>query len=206
MGVYSGELLALVSTPSFDPNAFHLGFDSRQWRALTRHPRAPLVHRAISGQYAPGSTFKMIVALAGLEAGDDPGRSPGVLLRPNGIRRPLLPLLEEGRPRRVVVAPRHRAILRYPFLRRRAPRRHRPYRRDGRAVRLRSSHRYRHRRRGGRPRAEPRMDAASPRPALASGRDAVIGNRSGLPAGHAAATRRHDGPDRERRVPGEADP
>lgn len=69
MGVHSGELLALVSTPSFDPNAFNLGLDSRQWRALIRHPRTPLVHRAIGGQYAPGSTFKMIVALAGLEAG-----------------------------------------------------------------------------------------------------------------------------------------
>lgn len=69
MGVHSGELLALVSTPSFDPNAFNLGLDSRQWRALMRHPRTPLVHRAIGGQYAPGSTFKMIVALAGLEAG-----------------------------------------------------------------------------------------------------------------------------------------
>ena len=69
MGVHSGDLLALVSTPSFDPNAFNLGLDSRQWRALMRHPRTPLVHRAIGGQYAPGSTFKMIVALAGLEAG-----------------------------------------------------------------------------------------------------------------------------------------
>lgn len=72
MDVYSGELLALASTPSFDPNAFNLGLDSRQWRALTRHPRTPLVHRAINGQYAPGSTFKMIVALAGLEAGAFP--------------------------------------------------------------------------------------------------------------------------------------
>ena len=69
MGAHSGELLALVSTPSFDPNAFNVGLDSRQWRALTRHPRTPLVHRAIGGQYAPGSTFKIIVALAGLEAG-----------------------------------------------------------------------------------------------------------------------------------------
>ncbi len=67
--VHSGEVLALVSAPSFDPNAFNLGLDVEQWRALTRHTRAPLVHRAISGQYAPGSTFKMIVALAALEAG-----------------------------------------------------------------------------------------------------------------------------------------
>ena len=67
--VHSGEVLGLVSSPSFDPNAFNLGLNSTQWRALTSHPRKPLVHRAISGQYAPGSTFKMIVALAGLESG-----------------------------------------------------------------------------------------------------------------------------------------
>ena len=69
MDVHTGDVLALVSAPSFDPNAFNLGLSVEQWRALARHPRAPLVHRAISGQYAPGSTFKMIVALAGLEAG-----------------------------------------------------------------------------------------------------------------------------------------
>ena len=67
--VHTGEVLALVSAPSFDPNAFNRGLDLNQWQALTQHPRTPLVHRAISGQYAPGSTFKMIVALAALEAG-----------------------------------------------------------------------------------------------------------------------------------------
>ncbi len=67
--VHTGEVLALVSAPSFDPNAFNLGLDVEQWRVLTQHPRTPLVHRAISGQYAPGSTFKMIIALAALEAG-----------------------------------------------------------------------------------------------------------------------------------------
>ena len=67
--VHTGEVLSLVSAPSFDPNLFNLGLKVEQWRTLSQHPRTPLVHRAISGQYAPGSTFKMIVALAALEAG-----------------------------------------------------------------------------------------------------------------------------------------
>tara|TARA_Y100001960_G_scaffold258891_1_gene278534 strand:- start:123 stop:2036 length:1914 start_codon:yes stop_codon:yes gene_type:complete len=67
--VHTGEVLAMVSAPSFDPNAFNLGLDLNQWQTLIQHPRTPLVYRAISGQYAPGSTFKMIVALAALEAG-----------------------------------------------------------------------------------------------------------------------------------------
>ena len=69
LDVHSGEVLSIISTPSFDPNAFNLGLNRKQWDFLTKHPKTPLLHRAISGQYAPGSTFKMIVALAGLESG-----------------------------------------------------------------------------------------------------------------------------------------
>ena len=67
--IHTGEVLSLVSAPSFDPNIFNLGVNPEQWRTLIQHPRSPLVHRAISGLYPPGSTFKMIVALAALEAG-----------------------------------------------------------------------------------------------------------------------------------------
>lgn len=69
LDIHSGEVLALVSTPGFDPNAFNLGLSSKAWRALVSHPRAPLINKSIAGQYPPGSTFKMLVALAGLEAG-----------------------------------------------------------------------------------------------------------------------------------------
>lgn len=69
MDIHSGEVLALVSTPAYDPNAFNLGLSSKAWRALVSHPRAPLINKAIAGQYPPGSTFKMVVALAALEAG-----------------------------------------------------------------------------------------------------------------------------------------
>ncbi len=67
--VHNGEVLALVSTPTFDPNAFNLGLSRGRWQALLENNRKPLLHRAISGQYPPGSTFKMVVAMAALEAG-----------------------------------------------------------------------------------------------------------------------------------------
>ena len=70
LDVHSGEILALASMPSYDPNLFTSGISQRQWRELIGHPRFPLTNKSISGQYSPGSTFKMIVALAALESGE----------------------------------------------------------------------------------------------------------------------------------------
>jgi penicillin-binding protein 2 len=67
--VRSGEVLALASAPSFDPNEFNAGITAATWRELIRNPRSPLTDKAIAGQYAPGSTFKPVVALAALESG-----------------------------------------------------------------------------------------------------------------------------------------
>ncbi len=69
MDVHTGDVLALSSMPSFDPNAFARGLSSKEWRALVNDPHTPLNNKAISGRYAPGSTFKMIVGLAALERG-----------------------------------------------------------------------------------------------------------------------------------------
>ena len=69
MDVATGGLIVQASTPSFDPNAFTEGLSNAQWRALADNERAPLRNKAIAGEYAPGSTFKMIVALAALEEG-----------------------------------------------------------------------------------------------------------------------------------------
>ncbi len=69
MDVHTGEVPAMTSTPSFDPNVFTNGVSAEEWRALTADARGPLINKAIAGQYAPGSTFKMMVALAALEAG-----------------------------------------------------------------------------------------------------------------------------------------
>jgi len=67
--VNTGEVLSLVSTPSFDPNDFNTGLSQAEWESLVSNPKSPLTNKAIAGQYAPGSTFKMAVALAGLEKG-----------------------------------------------------------------------------------------------------------------------------------------
>lgn len=68
MDIHNGDVLALASVPGFDPNEFVTGLSSRTWRRLINDPYTPLINKAISGQYAPGSTFKMVVALAALEA------------------------------------------------------------------------------------------------------------------------------------------
>lgn len=67
LDVRSGAILALVSTPAFDPNVFAKGITAEEWRALTQDRLNPLNNRAIQGQYAPGSTFKIVLATAALE-------------------------------------------------------------------------------------------------------------------------------------------
>jgi penicillin-binding protein 2 len=65
----SGEVLALVSRPAYDPNAFAAGIDTAAWTTLTDDPLKPLQNRALRGRYSPGSTFKVVMAVAGLEEG-----------------------------------------------------------------------------------------------------------------------------------------
>lgn len=67
--VHTGDVLALASNPAFDPNWFNVGITSEQWRRLNGDKYKPLINKAIQGQYPPGSTFKMMVALAALESG-----------------------------------------------------------------------------------------------------------------------------------------
>lgn len=69
MHVHTGEILALVSVPGFDPNEFSKGISQRYWNELMANEKNPLLNKAIAGQYPPGSTFKMLVGLAGLKAG-----------------------------------------------------------------------------------------------------------------------------------------
>ncbi|MBZ4666818.1 penicillin-binding transpeptidase domain-containing protein [Mahella sp.] len=65
----SGEILAMTSHPSFDPNMFSLGMSSDQWQAVNTDPQKPLLNRAIRSSYPPGSTFKSITAAAGIDSG-----------------------------------------------------------------------------------------------------------------------------------------
>ena len=65
----TGEVLAFTSRPGYDPNDFAAGIDRATWAALNTDPLKPLQNRAIQGRYSPGSTFKIVVAIAALEEG-----------------------------------------------------------------------------------------------------------------------------------------
>ena len=72
MDAQNGDILSMASTPSFDPNAFNEGLTGNEWRRLITNPDTPLTNKAVTGQYAPGSTFKIVVALAAMEANISP--------------------------------------------------------------------------------------------------------------------------------------
>ncbi len=65
----TGEVLALASAPTFDPNVFVRGIKYSDWKRLVEDPRKPLLNRAIQSRYPPGSTFKVVTAIAALEEG-----------------------------------------------------------------------------------------------------------------------------------------
>lgn len=72
MNVKTGEILAYSSSPSFDPNQFVEGVSREYWNQLINHPSKPLNNKPITALYPPGSTFKMMVAIAALEEGINP--------------------------------------------------------------------------------------------------------------------------------------
>jgi penicillin-binding protein 2 len=69
MDVETGDVLALASTPGFDPNAFNTGLSSVAWNALLEDDYTPLLNKTVSGTYFPGSTFKPVMAIAALDTG-----------------------------------------------------------------------------------------------------------------------------------------
>jgi len=77
----TGDVLAFVSMPTFNPNLFIDGIDAESWKALNEHPDRPLVNRPLRGTYPPGSTYKPFMALAALETGI---RTPNALTRDPG--------------------------------------------------------------------------------------------------------------------------
>jgi penicillin-binding protein 2 len=83
MDVTSGEILCIASSPSFDPNLFVRGISHTDYNALMENDHRPLANKTVSGAYPPGSTFKMVTALAALEAGvatpDTRVRCPGYI-------------------------------------------------------------------------------------------------------------------------------
>jgi penicillin-binding protein 2 len=83
MDVTNGDLVAIVSSPSFDPNLFVRGISYADYEALTTNDHRPLANKTVQGVYPPGSTFKMVTALAALDAGvidiNSSTRCPGYL-------------------------------------------------------------------------------------------------------------------------------
>lgn len=69
MDPHTGEILAMVSRPTFDPNAFSVRISSKDWNALVKDPAKPLLNKAIQAQLAPGSVFKIIMSVAGVQEG-----------------------------------------------------------------------------------------------------------------------------------------
>jgi penicillin-binding protein 2 len=72
MDCRTGDVLCMMSAPSFDPNSFVKGVGGKEYAALTAYDHKPLLDKSLSGTYPPGSTFKTMVALAALENGYDP--------------------------------------------------------------------------------------------------------------------------------------
>ncbi|WP_374764868.1 penicillin-binding protein 2 [Yunchengibacter salinarum] len=69
LDIHTGEVLAMGSSPAFDPNEFSAGISRENWSAMLRDPRKPLLNKCLAGQFPPGSTIKMLVALTALERG-----------------------------------------------------------------------------------------------------------------------------------------
>ena len=65
----NGKILAMISSPTFDPNLFSLGISARDWQELIGNPEHPLMNRCIQGMHPPGSTYKLVTAAAALEEG-----------------------------------------------------------------------------------------------------------------------------------------
>ena len=82
MDVITGDVLAMVSQPGFDPNMFARGISQNEWRDLLDNPERPLNNKAIGGAYPPGSTYKMVTALAAL---DSKALDPWTVLPCNGF-------------------------------------------------------------------------------------------------------------------------
>ncbi len=67
MDIYTGQIIAMHSSPTFDPNLFVFGINQDEWQLIRNNPMKPLINKSLSGNYSPGSTIKPLVALSALE-------------------------------------------------------------------------------------------------------------------------------------------
>lgn len=83
MDIHTGEILSMVSSPGYNPSLFFNGIAHEPWKQLINSPYSPMTNKVISGQYSPGSAFKVVIALAILEAGINPNETvvcPGFMM------------------------------------------------------------------------------------------------------------------------------
>ena len=206
LDVVTGDVLAMVSTPGFDPNTFARGITQSEWRELLDSPERPLNNKAINGVYPPGSTYKMVTALAALES---KAIDPWTRLPCNGfieLGNIKFHCWLKGGHGSTNVVRGDRPVVRLLLLRGRPQGRHRPHRRRRRPAGLRPAERARPARRIGRHPAQPRLEAGEARQALAAWRHVQSRHRPGLHERDAAAARHHDGAHRQRRLRGAAQP
>ncbi len=85
MDIYTGEVIAMASSPSYDPNKFTHGITKKDWKEINENPQRPLLNKSLAGLYSPGSTIKPIVALAALEYGII---NPEKIIRCKGHKHP----------------------------------------------------------------------------------------------------------------------
>ena len=67
MDIFTGHIIAMHSSPSFDPNSFVFGISQDEWQLIRNNPMKPLINKSLAGNYSPGSTIKPILALSALE-------------------------------------------------------------------------------------------------------------------------------------------
>ena len=67
MDIYRGDIVAMVSSPAFDPNKFVHGINQKDWKESNKHRDKPLINKAVAGLYPPGSTIKLLSAISALE-------------------------------------------------------------------------------------------------------------------------------------------
>ncbi|MEW6090865.1 penicillin-binding protein 2 [Parvibaculum sp.] len=74
MDVHSGDIISIVSAPAYNPNLFNMGYPTAEYKKLLESQYLPLLNKPLAGMYPPGSTFKMVVAMAAVEAGIEPSQ------------------------------------------------------------------------------------------------------------------------------------
>ncbi len=159
MDPHTGEILALASRPTFDPNQFSVRVSRSYWSGIINNPDHPLLNKAIQAQMAPGSTFKIIMSVAGLQENVAPDHARRVLRRSH-LSTALLRLRQT--PRHGRHQQRHPLVLRHLLLHPRQPPRHRHHRQIRYLARLLPEDRRRPPRRGLRHHALHRLEAQDP--------------------------------------------